>query len=313
AASRGRGLKTFMEFERIYTEELVSGRIGHYLDARLREAAPGHRRPALIATALALEAGDGIPLDGVAERMGIERTQANLLLGRLYERELLDIGSGFVRGTEDPVLADYIRCHYREEIVGSRPPLAGYELLGEKLKDSYRLMMSRYSRAVEAHLVELLVHFDFQSIPASLLDARDFEDRYGGLSRVQVRRSINDEHDRVRLPQIAFVSELGVGEENGLTWKLIAACGFEGGVYSESNEILWLIALLGSKEPVDLEVLQEVARRIDLTSKPSRRGRQYGRGEWGGGRVVRWIISKEGFKKEDLVQAGKMQAIECEE
>jgi serine/threonine-protein kinase RsbW len=310
AASRKAGLKTFIEFERIYSEELIGGRIGQYLDARLRQAAPSaaHRRGALVAIALALEAGDGIPLDAVAERMGMDHPEAEVLLGRLYDRELVDIGSGFVRCPEDTVLADYIRCRYREEIIGSRPPLAGYELLGEKLKDSYHLMMSRYSRAIEAHLVELLLRFDFQSIPASLLDAGDFEDRYAGLSRVQVRRAIDEEQQRIRLPQIAFVSGLGSGEEAGLSWKLIAACGFEGGVYSESNEILWIIALLGSKEPVDLDTLEAIMRRIDLAAKPARRGRLYGRGDWGGGRVVRWIVSKEGFTGAALSRAAEMQA-----
>src|SRR5262249_26350641 len=86
AASRGTGLKTFIEFERVYTEELLDGSIGHYLDARLREAAPSHRRAALLAMALALEAGDGIPQDAVAERMGIDRADADALLGRLYDR-----------------------------------------------------------------------------------------------------------------------------------------------------------------------------------------------------------------------------------
>jgi len=310
AAPRGVGLKTFIEFERVYTEELLNGRIRHYLDARLREAAagPGNGRAALIAVALAQEAGDGIPIDAVAERMGLRQPEAEVLLGRLHDRELLDIGSGFVRGSEDTVLADYIRCRYREEIVGSRPPLAGYELLGEKLKDSYRLMMSRYSRAVEARLVELLLRFDFQSIPASLLDAADFEDRYAGHSRVQVRRLIDEEPDRVRLPQVAFVSDLGSGEQSGLNWKLIAACGFEGGVYSESNEILWLIALLNCKEPLDLEALSAIERRIDLAAKPARRGRRYGQGDWGGGRVVRWIISKEGFTQAALSRANELQA-----
>ena len=310
AASRGTGLKTFIEFERIYTEELLGGRIGHYLDARLRDAAPSpsHNRAALIALALAIETGDGIPLEAIAERMGINRQEADVLLERLYDRELLDISAGFIKCPKDTVLADYVRCRYREEVVGSRPPLAGYELLGEKLKDSYRLMMSRYSRAVEAHLVELLLRFDFQNLPASLLDAGDFEDRYAGLSRVQIRRSIDEEQDRVRLPQMAFVSDLGSGDHAGFHWRLIAACGFEGGVYSEANEILWLIALISSKEPVDFDTLREIDNRIDLASKPARRGRHYGRGDWGGGRIVRWVISKEGFTGAALSLTADLQA-----
>ena len=48
--------------------------------------------------------------------------------------------------------------------------LAGEELLSEKLKHSYKLMMSRYNRRVELQLIELLSRYDFQSVPSSLFD-----------------------------------------------------------------------------------------------------------------------------------------------
>src|SRR4029077_11143245 len=135
--------------------------------------------------------------------------------------------------------------------------------LSEKLKHSYRLMMSRYNREIESQLVELLSGFAFQSVPASLFDHVAYDDRYRGMSRVQVRRALDDEEERVRLPQIVLVHDVGWGEEPGVNWRLFTAIGFEGGIYTEANEVLWVIALINSKEPLDVETLGRINPRAD--------------------------------------------------
>lgn len=291
AASRGSSLKTFMEFERLYTGEVLSGRIGQYLDALLRDAAggPHEGRAVLEALALAGEADSPVPIDALAERIGRHTSDAEALLGRLHSRELIEIGYGFVTASRDPVLTDYARAKYRNEIVGAPRPAAGEELLGEKLKQSYRLMMTRYNRAVESQLIELLSRFDSQSVPASLFDLVSYNKLYRGTSRVQVRRTLDDEQERVRLPQIVFVHDLGEGEQPGLNWRLFAATGFEGGIYTEANEVVWLVALINSKEPLDLETLG----RIDQRLEPALRGQRAGSGTRSP--AARWYISKEGF------------------
>jgi len=291
AASRGVSLKTFIEFERLYTTEVLNGRISHYLDASLREAALDARnvRAALEAIALVNEAGCPVPIDAVAERMGVPDGEGEALLERLHAYELLNLNHGFVSPSGDAVVADYVRAKHRNEITGAQAPVAGQELLGEKLKQSYRLMMSRFNRAVESQLIELLSRFDFQSVPASLFDQDDFEKRYRGVSRVQVRRALDDEVNRVRLPQVVFVHDLGHGEQPGVNWRLFAASGFEGGIYTEANEVLWVIALINSKEPLDVESLNHIDQRLEpsLRSKVGKSGVL--------SHAVRWYISKEGF------------------
>lgn len=291
AASRGSSLKTFIEFERLYTGEVLNGRIGHYLDEMLRDAAPNSRdgRAALEALALVIEAGSAVPIDAVTERMGEPSSDSQALLLRLHSREMLDMSYGFVTATGDPVLADYVRAKYRSEIAGAPRPIAGEELLSEKLKHAYRLMMSRYNRAIESQLVELLSGFDFQSVPASLFDHVAYDKRYRGMSRVQVRRALDDEQERVRLPQVVIVHDLGTGEQPGVNWRLFAAAGFEGGIYTEANEVLWLVALINSKEPLDVETLG----RIDQQIEPALRGLRSKSATMR--RAVRWYISKEGF------------------
>jgi serine/threonine-protein kinase RsbW len=291
AATRGSALKTFMEFERVYTEEVLRGRICHYLSALLRGVAPQSRsrRAVLEALGLVVEAKDAVPIEAVIERMGGCAPDAERLLMRLHVRELVDISYGFVKASNDPVLADYVRAKYRSEIAGASKPLAGEELLREKLKHSYRLMMSRYNRAVESQLVELLSRFDFQSAPATLFDSRAFDARYRGMSRVQVRRSIDEEQERVRLPQVVFVNGLGSSDQPGISWRLFEASGFEGGIYSEANEVLWLIALVNSKESLDLETLTRIDQRLESAAQGIRdRSGQTPR-------AIRWYISKEGF------------------
>jgi serine/threonine-protein kinase RsbW len=290
AAARGASLKTFMEFERVYTDEVLSGRINHYLSALLRDIAPESRqqRAALEALNLTLESSEAVPIDAVVERMGESSADAESLLAELHTREFLDISYGFLRASSDSVLADFVRSKYRNEIAGVRRPVAGEELLSEKLKHSYRLMMTRYNRAVESQLVEMLSSFDFQSLPTSLFDLSQFDKHYRGLSRVQVRRALDDEAERIRLPQIVLVNNAGAGEQPGVNWQLFAASGFEGGIYSEANEVVWLIALINSKEPLDVETLNRIDQRLESAVRLSRDRAV-------APRVLRWYISKEGF------------------
>lgn len=291
AASRGRSLKTFIEFERLYTSEVLNGRIGHYLDELLRDVAPNSRdrRAVLEALAVVIEAGSPVPIDAVTERMREHTADSEALLGRLHSCEMLDMSYGLVTASGDQVLADYVRAKYRSEIAGAPRPVAGEELLREKLKHSYRLMMSRYNRAIESQLVELLSRFDFQNVPASLFDHVAYDTRYRGTSRVHVRRALDDEQERVRLPQIVLVHDLDSGEQPGVNWRLFGATGFEGGIYTEANEVLWLVALINSKEPLDVETLG----RIDQRLEPAVRGQGAKFGTMS--HAVRWYISKEGF------------------
>ena len=169
AAARGSRLQSFIEFERLYTGEVVEGRIGHYFDAVLREIASGSRegRGSLEALVFLIDAASSIPIDAVIERVARHTADAEAVIESMRSRELLDASFGFVSASTDPVLSDYVRARYRSEIAGAARPVAGDELLGEKLKHSYRLMMSRYNRGIQSQLIEVLSRFDFQSIPST--------------------------------------------------------------------------------------------------------------------------------------------------
>jgi len=303
AAARSASLKTFMEFERVYTAEVLSGRINHYLCALLRDIAPNSRqqRAALEALNLTLESNEAVPIDAVIERMSETPAEAEPLLAQLHTREFLEISYGFLRASSDTVLADFVRSKYRNEIAGARRPVAGEALLSEKLKHSYGLMMSRYNRAVESQLIELLSRFDFQSLPASLFDLSLFDKRYRGMSRVQVRRALDDEAERMRLPQMVLVNDTGTGEQPGVNWRLFAASGFEGGIYSEANEVVWLIALINSKEPLDVETLNRIDQRLEASVRPT--------GDKAiAPRLVRWYIGKEAFSAVASERLAALQA-----
>jgi serine/threonine-protein kinase RsbW len=86
-----------------------------------------------------------------------------------------------------------------------------------------------------------------------------------------------------------MVNDAGSGDHPGITWRLFAANGFEGGIYSEANEVTWLIALINSKEPLDVETLNRMDQRLETFSRAAddRSGQA--------GRTIRWYISKEGF------------------
>ncbi len=288
AASAAVSLRTFLDFERIYSAEVTSGRIGHYLSALIGDAAPDRRsrRDALEVLACISDAEEGAPIDTVIERMGLEAGDAEELCGRLHARELLNFGYRFVSASSDPVLADYAREAYRSEVLGALKPIVGLPMLSEKLKDAHRLMMARYDRGLEKQLVETLSRFDSQNVPASLFDEAAYEKRCRGMSRAEVSRALDEEAERVTLPQLVDVEAAGGSEHGGIRWRLFLAGGFETGIYTEANEVLWIAALVNSTEPLDVESLGRIDERIGAAL----RGRHSKAAH-----LVRWYIGKEGF------------------
>lgn len=288
AASAAVSLRTFLDFERIYSAEVTSGRIGHYLGTLIGDAAPDRRsrRDALEVLACISDAEEGSPIDAVIERMGLEGGAAEGLCERLHARELLNFGYRFVSASSDPVLADYARWAYRSDVLGARKPIVGFPLLAKKLKDAHRLMIARYDRGFEKQLVETLSRFDSQNVPASFFDEAAFEKRCRGMSRADFTRSLDEEAERVTLPQLVEVEDAGGSEHGGIRWRLFLASGFEPGPYTESNETLWIAALVNSKEPLDVESLGRIDERIGAALRARHSKAAH---------VVRWYIGKEGF------------------
>ena len=284
----GISLATFVDFERVYSEEVTTGRIGRYLGALIRDAAPDRdlQRAALEALSSIADTDEPKPLDSVIERMGLAQPDAEDLLERLHARELLNVGHRLVDSSSDSVLIDYARATYRSEVLSAPKPLAGSPLLAEKLKAAHRLMIGRYDRGFEARLSDVLARFALQSAPACLFDDAAFEKRYRGLSRAQVSWSLDEEPDRIALPQVVEVEDAGGGEHAGIGWRLFMATGFEAGIYNEASEALWIAALINSKEPLDVESLGRIDERIEAAVL-SRRSKA--------ARTIRWYIGKEGF------------------
>jgi serine/threonine-protein kinase RsbW len=288
AASAAVSLRTFLDFERIYSAEVASGRIGHYLSALIGDAAPDRRsrRGALELLACVSDAQEGAPIDTALERTGLEIGDAEALCQRLHARELLNFGYRFVSASTDPVLSDYAREAYRSEVLGALKPLVGFPLLATKLKDAHRIMMARYERGFGTRLVETLSRFDSQNVPAFLFDEVEYEKHCRGMSRADVARSLDEAAERVTLPQLVEVEDAGGSEHGGISWQLVLGRGFETGIYTEANETLWIAALINSKEPLDVESLRRIDDRIGAALRASHSKSP---------QVVRWYIGKEGF------------------
>lgn len=299
AAARGAPLRTFLEFERAYTAEVLGGRIFEYLNSLVRDAGGelGGARAVIETLGLTIDAGAAVPRDFVTERLTAAGCDADKLLQRMHVRELLTVTAGFVEPSTDPVLADYVRARRRRELGGGAGPVAGNEFLGEKLRQSYRLVVSRFNRVTEAKLIDLLIRLDCQSVPASLFDYAAFEKRFGGMNRVSIWRSIESDEKRVRVPQAVSVRDAGSEDRPGVASRLFAVEGFDGGIYASGNEVLWMVALVNSKEPLDIETMSRLERRLELAARDHIEGR-----------IVRWYVSKEGFSAAAIERLAELQA-----
>lgn len=299
AAARKASLRTFLEFERVYTEELLRGRIFEYLNSLVRDAGRGRagERAALEALSSTIGAGAPVPRDLIVERLAADTRNPEEVLGRLHAWELVTMTAGFVEPSTDPVLADYVRARYRREVGGGLGPIAGNELLGEKLKQSHRLVVSRFNKVTETRLIDLLSRFDCQNVPASLFDHATFERLFRGMNRVGMRRSIESHEERIRLPQVVSVEDAGSEQRLGITCRLFVVNGFDGGIYAASNQALWLVALINSNEPLDLETLGRLERRFELKARTAVDGS-----------IVRWYVSKAGFSAAALDRLAELRA-----
>lgn len=303
AADRGVALKTFIDFERLYVEELLNGGLATYFDAVANEVAPDpDTKRAMFEVIEMLDAAESpLPREVVIARASEFNVNAGHLIAGLHARELLTSSLAFVYRTEDQVFADYSRGVYRREVGSSRVPLAGSEMLSQKLKHSYKLMMSRYNSAVESQLVGTLRSFEFQSAPACLFDDAVFDKRFRGMSRVVIRRTLETDEARLRLPQITDVHDGGLGDHSGMSWRLFVAGGFDGGIYSDASEVTWLIAMINSKEPLDLETLGKIDNRLDASARDREQTGNHSR-------CVKWYVSKEGFSAAACEQLGRLHA-----
>jgi serine/threonine-protein kinase RsbW len=295
AREKNTALVSYLDCERLYVDELLGGHLHHHFDQLLEEMAP-HRDTRMTLTRLLWEAIAAeerqVHAEGWRKRLHLSEDELEEVLHRLHIQEFVNwSGPTFDATTGSQVWKDYLKTQYRLDVLSEPRALVVADMLADSLKRAPNTMAMHYKQLAQFGLRELMAQFDCQRVPAILFDYASFSEKYKGLDQPEVVAALEADADSLKLPQVvhvassmAFNSEMRqVCEEE----KCVVVHAFEDGVYSDAQEVVWLVVEVDSKLEVANDLAQIWFERLDSMARML-----------GFRRYQVWLVSNEGFSDE---------------
>jgi serine/threonine-protein kinase RsbW len=288
-------LNTYLDCERLYVDELFGGHLHRHFAYLLEEISPRLETRHLLIRLLweAAAGADQVSSFEVwRKRLHLTNGELEDVLHRLHVQEFVNWdGTTVEAGSGPQAWRDYLKIRYRLDVLGEPRALVVADALADALKRAPHTMARHYKQIARISLRDLVSRFDTQRIPAVLFDNATFSRKYKGLEPDRVASDLDAETEQFKLPQtvhlascVAFNSDMRqISEEE----RCLVAHTFEDGVYSDAQEVVWLIADIESKLDVDIELARVWIERFE--SLASRVGFS---------RFQIWLISNEGFNED---------------
>ena len=288
-------LNSYLDCERLYVDELFGGHLHRHFAYLLEEISPRlETRHLLIRLLWEAAAGEDqiSSFDVWRKRLHMTAGELQEVLHRLHVQEFVNWdGTTVEAGTGPQAWKDYLKVRYRLDVLGEPRALVVADALADALKRAPHTMARHYKQIARVSLRELVSHFNTQRVPAVLFDYLAFSRKLKGLEPERLASDLDAETEMLKLPQtvhlascVAFNSDMRQISEDE---RCLVAHTFEDGVYSDAQEVVWLVADLEAKLEVDLEVARAWVERFE--SLASRLGFS---------RFQIWLISNEGFSDE---------------
>jgi serine/threonine-protein kinase RsbW len=293
ARDRHFALDSYLACERLYVDELMGGRLNRYFAAVLEQVAPEPQLRAAVVRLLCEAAPEGkrtASFESWRKRLKLDGVELEKLLELLHIQELInwDGETIDIEGSSG-VWRDYLKSRFRLDALREPRALVVADVMADALKRAPKTIAHHYRQAASLPLRGLLDKFNSQLVPRCLFDYASFAANYKGAPRDEILSGLETDTDLFRLPQIIHTAS-GVsfspalrqyGEENS-----VIAHAFAGGVYTNQNEIAWLVAKVESKLEADVAL---VASWLDLLENVARQS--------GLIRTQIWLIANEGFSE----------------
>jgi serine/threonine-protein kinase RsbW len=287
-------LDSYLAVERLYVDDLMGGRLNRYFTSVLEHIAPEPETRASVVRLLCEAVPSGnrtASFEAWRKRLKLDSVDVEEILRALHIQELVNWDGETVDAAgASSVWKDYLKSRFRIDALREPRALVVADVMADALKRAPQTIAHHYRRAASLRLRELLGAFNFQMVPACLLDFAEFAARYKGATVEEIATGLDAERELVRLPQvfhtatgISFVPELRkFGEEN-----CVVAHAFDGGTYTDNNEIVWLVARVDSKLEADRSLVETWCDRLTSLARQS-----------GFVRTQIWLIANEGFAAE---------------
>ncbi len=257
-------------FENFYALSVTEGKINRYWREFFENIFPQRPRRARAVKFLKRVLCDRFPIDsfeGALSLMGTSAEEGGEILAALEFKGLLKSDLDHIRFVADPVLADFLFWAYERGVQGTSPSQVASGIVQSKLSwavpESGEGEEEKRAETVKA----LMRRWDGREIPAVLFDFSRFRERYGGKGLLEVVIGIQEEVEKVRLPQISSVST-GYRSRRGRTrfdFDLVAY-GFSGPEFSEENLVIWAadVSLDKTLLPAAVEHFENRCRLLSL-------------------------------------------------
>ncbi|HEY3041956.1 MAG TPA: ATP-binding protein [Pyrinomonadaceae bacterium] len=294
AHERNLTLDSYLACERLYVDELMGGRLNRYFSSVLEHLAPETETRAAVIRLLCEAVPTGSrtsSLEAWRKRLNLDSIEAEQLLRALHIQELINWDGQTVDATGSSSLwKDYLKSRFRLDALREPRALVVADVMADALKRAPQTIARHYRKSAGLRLRGLLDKFNFQLVPKRLFDSAEFASSYKGATAEEIAAGLDADTELLRLPQVfhtasgvSFSPELRqFGEESS-----VVAHAFEGGNYTDANEIVWLVAKVDSKLEADRNVTATWLDRLESLARQS-----------GFSRAQTWLIANEGFSAE---------------
>jgi serine/threonine-protein kinase RsbW len=287
-------LTSFRDFQGLYVDELLGGHLQRRFNAVLEEIVPSppvRRNLLRMLHESASNPGGKSPAEVWMKRLGLDAPEFERVMRLLHMHELASFHATFVEATPNLVWRDFLRVSYRLQVAVEPRALVVADTLVETLKRAPQTMARHYRREAAMNLVRLVRRFDFERVPASLLNYDRFARMYRGVPEDEVRAGLETETDLVRLPQIVHAASCASFHPPMLQFcdeeRCAIAHGFETSSYAEAKEVVWIAAEIESKLEAGRALAELWLDRLEQVARAC-----------GFERVRLWLASREGFSAE---------------
>jgi anti-sigma regulatory factor (Ser/Thr protein kinase) len=291
----GRRAESFLDCQKIYVDELMGGRINRRFEFVIDKCAEpdAHARRTLLRLlheAIATPNGK-FPAEAWRRKLNQTASEFADTMRALHAYELVNFTTTFVEVEDNTVWRDYLRIKHRLQVNAEPRALIIAETLLEILKRAPRTLERSRRRAASLNVADVITHFDRQNVPASLLHYDRFVRTYKGADADEIEHGLEAEIELVRLPQIVSAASCAAFHppmaDACEPEHCMVAHGFEGDVYADGAEIIWLTTELETTGEVGRGLAELWCDRLMAMARACRLRR-----------IRLWLIASEGFSAE---------------
>jgi serine/threonine-protein kinase RsbW len=264
ARERNVSLTSYLACEQLYVDELLGGHFHRHFMTLLEDIAPS----AEVRVKLLRLLHEGVEtskqkasFEAWRKVLNVETKELEEMLTQLHVQELVTWDGGPVQAGGGPICwHDFLKTRFRLDEQNEPRALVVADATADALKRAPHTMANHYRRMARLKLRELLAQFNFQLVPRVLFHYDSFKESYGGATPVEAMTGLDAETDLIRLPQVFHAAACTAYNRQivQLTDEESCAVGqaFEGAIYTEANQLVWLAAQIDSKLEVEKELAE---------------------------------------------------------